>query len=102
MRKCLVCQQGLPAGHLIEHEQNRRYEFQYLPNYEGHPISLTMPVQEASYMFDSFPSFFDGLLPEGYQLEALIRRLKIDRNDPFSQLIATGEDMVGSVTIVEE
>ena len=101
MRKCLVFQQGVPAGYLIEHEQNRRYEFQYLASYEGRPISLTMPIQEASYLFDSFPPFFDGLLPEGYQLEALIRRLKIDRDDPFSQLVATGEDMVGSVTIKE-
>ena len=41
------------------------------------------------------------LLPEGYQLEALLKRLKIDRDDPFSQLIATGKDMVGSVTIKE-
>ena len=102
MRKCMVLQLGTPAGYLIEHEQNRRYEFRYLSNYEGTPISLTMPIQDSSYFFDSFPPFFDGLLPEGYQLEALIRRLKIDRDDPFSQLVATGQDMVGSVTIREE
>ena len=101
MRECLVCQKGIPSGYLIEHQQNLRYEFLYLSDYKGAPISLTMPVQEESYWFDNFPPFFDGLLPEGFQLEALLRRLKIDRGDPFSQLIAIGKDMVGSVTIQE-
>jgi serine/threonine-protein kinase HipA len=31
-----------------------------------------------------FPPFLEGLLPEGYNLEALLRALKIDRNDHFS------------------
>jgi serine/threonine-protein kinase HipA len=99
MRKCVVYQKNIPAGHLIEHQQNLRYEFRYLPDYSESPISLTMPVQEKAYWFKIFPPFFDGLLPEGYQLEALLRGLKIDRDDPISQLIATGNDMVGSVTI---
>ncbi len=101
MRKALVLQNNEPAGRLIEHQPNLRYEFQYYPEYQGPPISLALPVQQASYRFDEFPPFFDGLLPEGYQLEALLRRLKIDRNDPFSQLIATGGDLVGSVTVEE-
>ena len=60
-----------------------------------------MPVRVEPYIFNQFPSFFDGLLPEGYQLEALLRRLKIDRDDRFSQLVTTGKDVVGSVTIEE-
>ncbi len=43
-----------------------------------------------------FPPFFDGLLPEGYQLEGLLKFGKFDRNDLFSQLMAIGEDMVGN------
>lgn len=99
MRKALVYQQGIPAGYLIETDQG--YEFQYLSDYKGLSISLTMPITDKPYSFDRFPPFFDGLLPEGYQLEALLRRLKIDRNDPFSQLIAVGGDLVGSVTVEE-
>jgi serine/threonine-protein kinase HipA len=49
-------------------------------------------------VFDTFPPFFEGLLPEGMMLEGLLRRLKIDRNDFFAQLAATGEDLVGAVT----
>ncbi len=99
MRKALVYQQGIPAGFLTETE--RGYEFQYLPDYDGTAVSLTMPVAGKSYQFDGFPPFFDGLLPEGYQLESLLRRLKIDRNDSFAQLIAVGADLVGSVTVEE-
>lgn len=99
MRKALIYQQGIPAGYLTENEH--RYEFNYLPDYSGTPISLTLPVSREPYIFDEFPPFFDGLLPEGYQLESLLRRLKIDRTDSFSQLIAVGADLVGSVTVEE-
>ena len=99
MRECIVLQKGIRAGHLIEHEQNRRYEFKYLSDYRDFPVSLTLPIKEESYWFDTFPPFFDGLLPEGHQLDALLRRLKIDRDDPFSQLVAIGSDTVGSVTV---
>lgn len=99
MRKALVYQQGIPAGFLTE--TGRGYEFQYLPDYDGTAVSLTMPVADKPYQFDEFPPFFDGLLPEGYQLESLLRRLKIDRNDSFAQLMAVGADLVGSVTVEE-
>ncbi|MFW5877858.1 MAG: HipA N-terminal domain-containing protein, partial [bacterium] len=44
---------------------------------------------------------FEGLLPEGIQLEGLLKFNKIDRNDLFSQLMAVGDDMVGAVTVKE-
>ena len=43
----------------------------------------------------------DFELPEGYNLEALLRTCKIDRDDLFSQLMAVGMDMVGAVTAQE-
>jgi serine/threonine-protein kinase HipA len=48
-----------------------------------------------------FPLFLDGLLPEGIQLEGLLKTRKIDRYDYFSQLVAVGNDMVGAVTVKE-
>jgi serine/threonine-protein kinase HipA len=41
------------------------------------------------------------LLPEGPQLEALLRKHKIDRHDAFRQLVTVGEDLVGSLTVHE-
>ena len=60
-----------------------------------------MPTTQKVYKFNNFPPFFDGLLPEGIQLEGLLKIKKIDRSDYFSQLIAIGEDTVGAVTVKE-
>jgi serine/threonine-protein kinase HipA len=57
-----------------------------------------MPVKNEEYFFDSFPPFFDGLLPEGIMLEGLLKTYKIDKTDYFQQLIITGKDLVGAVT----
>jgi serine/threonine-protein kinase HipA len=99
MRKANVFMQGKPAGVLEEIEKGKRYRFTYNDDYSGLPVSLTMPVRERSFDFERFPPFFDGLLPEGELLEALLKRSKIDRNDCFSQLLAVGENLVGAVTI---
>ena len=99
MRKARVLVQGEPAGVLEEIETGRGYRFSYLPGYRSAPVSLTMPLQKAEYHFDDFPPFFEGLLPEGFQLEALLRLAKIDERDYLSQLVAVGADLVGAVTV---
>jgi serine/threonine-protein kinase HipA len=101
MRKARVYNFGIPAGELIEIEPGNKYKFVYFDEYTGSPISLTMPVNKKELTFEEFPPFFDGLLPEGVQLEALIRQMKIDRNDLFAQLVQVGKDLVGSVTVEE-
>ena len=58
-----------------------------------------MPKDKGEYEFNQFPPFFEGLLPEGIQLDALVRQTKTDRNDYLSLLIITGKDLVGSFTI---
>jgi serine/threonine-protein kinase HipA len=87
------------VGQLEEVEAKRKYRFEYHANYVGAPVSLTMPISTQVYAFDSFPAFFDGVLPEGVMLEALLKHNKIDRDDPFSQLLAVGEDLVGNVQV---
>jgi serine/threonine-protein kinase HipA len=101
MKKAKVYNFGILAGELIEIEKGHKYKFVYSENYTGTPVSLTMPVKQKEYEFNQFPPFFDGLLPEGVQLEALIRQMKIDKNDFFSQLIHVGNDLIGSVTVEE-
>ena len=99
MRRALILFHGKPAALLTEYEQNRSYDVSYLAGYDGPSFSLTMPVRSEPYHFDRFPSFFDGLLPEGVMLDALLRSAKIDRDDPFTQLLAVGNDLVGAVTV---
>ena len=101
MRKAKVFFNGALAGILEERESKDHYRFIYEKDYSGEPVSLTMPISQREYDFNSFPSFFDGLLPEGVMLEGLLKQNKIDKNDYFSQLIAVGADMVGAVTVEE-
>lgn len=101
MRTAEVYMHNKLAGYLTEVERNKKYKFTYDDNYNGDPISLTMPVEFKEFIFNSFPPFFDGLLPEGIQLDGLLRFKKIDKDDYFSQLIATGADLVGAVSVEE-
>lgn len=99
MRSAKVFFENNLAGDLTESEDGKEYRFHYASGYSGPPISLTMPVREEPYVFAEFPPFFDGLLPEGFQLEALLRQKKLDRNDKFDQLLIIGGDTVGAVTV---
>ncbi|MBD3337449.1 MAG: toxin HipA [Candidatus Eisenbacteria bacterium] len=99
MRKATVLVHGRPAGILEEIERLKHYRFSYFEDYRGDPVSLTLPPREEPYEFRRFPPFFDGLLPEGAQLEALLRAGKIDRDDPMGQLLAVGGDLIGAVTV---
>jgi serine/threonine-protein kinase HipA len=101
MRKAKIFVKGVEAGALTELRQGREYVFEYLNEYNGMEISRTMPTNVKVYQFDKFPPFFEGLLPEGIQLEGLLKIRKIDKNDLLSQLIAVGEDLVGVVTVKE-
>lgn len=101
MRKAKVYFHGIEAGLLEELLPGRKYKFAYNADYLGDPISLMMPLSQKIYEFAAFPPVFEGLLPEGLQLEGMLRRLKIDRDDFFKQLMATGTDLVGAITVEE-
>ncbi|MDF1828358.1 MAG: HipA N-terminal domain-containing protein [Legionellaceae bacterium] len=100
MKKTYVFVNAIKAG-ILEELQAGTYKFTYLDDYNDAPVSLTMPLSRQVYEFDVFPPFFEGLLPEGVMLEALLRKYKIDRHDYFGQLITIGQDVVGAVTLEE-
>jgi serine/threonine-protein kinase HipA len=101
MRSAKIFVNGCEAGILAELDFSKKYRFNYFKGYSGALVSLTLPLNQLVYEFDSFPPFFEGLLPEGYQLDGLLKFGKIDRNDLFSQLLAVGADLVGNVTVKE-
>ena len=82
-------------------QEDNHYVLKYDHGYSGPPISLTLPVTSVPYAFDTFPAFFDGVLPEGPQLEALLKLAKLDRDDYFGQLITVGRNLVGAVTVLK-
>ncbi|MBI4625808.1 MAG: HipA N-terminal domain-containing protein [Verrucomicrobia bacterium] len=98
MKLAHIYQQDQIAG-LLEALDDGSYRFAYDANFHGEPVSLTMPTSQRMWEFSRFPAPFEGLLPEGGQLEALLRLRKLDRNDLFGQLLAVGHDVVGSLRI---
>ena len=98
MRKAEIKMHSIPAALLTENEDGTCI-LSYFSDYKGEPVSLTLPVRQESYHFDRFPLVFEGWLPEGMLLEALLKNCKLDRNDFWSQLMATGADLVGAVTV---
>lgn len=101
MRSAHISVCGKLAARLDEIEPGRLYRLSYLPEYDGPPVSLTLPTSSREYSFTRFPPFFDGLLPEGTMLEGLLKQLKVDKTDYFGQLVAVGADLVGAVTVKE-
>lgn len=99
MKKAKIFVSGEFAGILEEIAKGSSYRFSYDEQYHGEPVSLLMPIEKRSFEFDAFPPFFDGLLPEGVQLQALLKGAKIDADDLFQQLITVGHDLVGNVTV---
>jgi len=93
---------GTFVGVLTENDDRKSYFFEYSSDYDGPPVSLTMPLAAKIYQFDNFPAYFEGVLPEGSRLEALLRIDKLDRSDYFGQLICVGKDLVGAFSVEEE
>ena len=100
-RKAKVFVKGTEAGTLMELSQDKEYVFEYLEDYNGLEISRTMMPHKRKYTYDKFPPFFEGLLPEGVQLDGLLKVKKIDKDDLFSQLMAVGAELVGVITLEE-
>jgi serine/threonine-protein kinase HipA len=57
MRKARVLVNDVEAG-VFEQLKADKYKFTYHPNYQGAPVSLTMPLTNKIYEFDVFSPFF--------------------------------------------
>jgi len=101
MLRAMVSVHGVEAAIFTEFQQGSKYTLEYLHGYNGPPVSLTLTPENNPFEFSAFPAFFDGLLPEGIQLESLLRTAKIDKQDHMAQLLCVGEDLVGAVTVRE-
>jgi serine/threonine-protein kinase HipA len=73
MRKADIFMHDVHAGVLEEISPRTTFRFTYDTAYVGPPVSLTAPVRPEPYEYETFPAFLEGLLPEGYNLEALLR-----------------------------
>lgn len=85
------------------HETDEGYSFEYDANYllsdSASAVSLTLPLTLETYKSRTLFSFFDGLIPEGWLLNAVGHNWKIDINDRFGILLVTCRDCIGNVSI---
>jgi len=76
------------------------YDPEYLSDPNARPVSLTLPLRQETYESKTLFPFFLGLIPEGWLLELTSRTLKIDPDNAFDILLATGRDCVGAVSVI--
>lgn len=102
MRQAQIYYKKTVAGILTESDEG--YTFAYLPEYlktkESKPVSLTLPLQEASYKSSVLFPFFDGLIPEGWLLDVAIRNTDISILDRMSLLLLCCKDCIGAISVV--
>ncbi len=78
-----------------------KYDKGYLEDENAVPVSLTLPLREEAYESVTIFSFFDGLIPEGWLLERIIRNWKLNPRDRFGLLMVSCKDPIGCVSVEE-
>ena len=76
-----------------------KYDKDYLQTDGAMPISLTLPLREASYRSKVLFPFFDGLIPEGWLLDITVRNWKINPADRMGLLLTACIDCIGAVSV---
>ena len=101
MRMAKVYFRDTLAGFLTDYGD--RFEFRYDTAYleNGLPISVTLPLQKEPFVSKTLPSFFDGLIVEGWLLKTAEENWKLDPKDRMGLLLLVGKDTIGAVSLEE-
>lgn len=101
LRKGYVYVQDIYAGTLCETDEGYcfSYDESHLKKKDAKPVSLTMPLQKEPYFSKTLFPFFDGLIPEGWLLNAVSKNWKIDEKDRFGLLLVSCKDTIGDVSV---
>lgn len=90
------------AGTLAETDEGYTFAYDraYLTEENATVVSLTLPLRAEAYTSKTLFSFFDGLIPEGWLLDAVIKNWKINAQDRFGLLLLACKDCIGNVCIL--
>ncbi len=103
MRKAVIKIEDQIAGWLTQDEHG--YHFVYDNTYATQPgvrpISLTLPLSEATFTSKVLFPFFDGLIPEGWLLDIAEKNWKLNPRDRMGLLLACCKDCIGIVSVEE-
>ena len=75
------------------------YDDKYFNDPESMPISISLPLTKKEYKSKRLFSFFDGLIPGGWALNAICSGYGIDKDDRFLILLHT-QDTFGAVRVI--
>lgn len=102
-RSAMVYVRGRLAGMLEETDAGYSFSYykEYLASEDPSPVSLTLPLTEDVYESKTLFSFFDGLIPEGWLLDVVVRNWKLSEKDRFGILLVACKDPIGNVSIRE-
>jgi len=99
MRQCKVYVHDVEAG-VLQEGDDRQYMFTYLPDYQGAPVCLAMPVRVEPYRSSTLFPYFFNMLSEGANRQTQSMVHHIDESDDFGILLATAyNDTIGAVTV---
>ena len=101
MKKGKVFVNDVFAGYISQDENGYSlyYVEEYLQGEELLPVSLTLPLTDKVYKSDVLFPFFDGLIPEGYLLNAAVKLFGIDKRNRMDLLLKVCKDVTGNVSI---
>lgn len=92
---------AMPAGHLVRDDTGTiafAYDQIYLSIASAIPLSLSLALGDDIYGDGQSRAFFQNLLPENDQLDQLVEREGIDRDDIAAILYHLGSDCAGAVS----
>jgi len=98
-RKAIAMFKDREAGILEETEKGFKFTYNESFIKNGASISVSMPITKKIHESSKLFPFFEGMLPEGWYLDIVTKKLKIDKNDAFGLLIATSNSTIGAVWI---
>ncbi len=101
MRKAEIKIHNQTAGWLTQDENGYHFEYDgsYLKRESPQPVSLTLPLQQASFTSKVLFPFFDGLIPEGWLLDIAEKNWKLSARDRMGLLLVCCKDCIGAVSV---
>lgn len=83
-------------------EDKHGFYFAYNPDYQGMPLSLSLPLEQSPFYSKTLFPYFASLIPEGWLKKKYATYQQIDEHDLFRFLINNGDNMLGAVQIFRE
>jgi len=102
MRKAEIKMHDKTAGWFTQDENGYHFEYDeaYLKSETPQAISLTLPLQEATFHDKVMFAFFDGLIPEGWLLDIAEKNWKINPRDRMALLMVCCKDCIGAISVI--